>query len=103
MHTWLASVSQFLDRKHDPKTLPIPIAFSLFSAQISGFRADFHRKLLDIVQQQPNNAGIWADGMFWDSYQGPTLVNISLMVQFDKNREWGKCKTNRSFDFLKSS
>ena len=36
----------------------------LFSAQILGFSADFHRKLLDIVKQHPNNAEIWADSMF---------------------------------------
>ena len=28
------------------------------SVQISGFIADFHRKLLDIVKQHPNNAAI---------------------------------------------
>ena len=35
-----------------------------FSAQISGFSADFHKKSLDIVKQQPNNAEIWADSVF---------------------------------------
>ena len=46
------------------ETSPIFFKFSQFSAQISGFSADFHRKLLDIVKQHPNNAKIWADSMF---------------------------------------
>ena len=45
-------------------TSPIFSKFSLFSAQISRFSADFHRKLLDIVIQHPSNAEIWADSMF---------------------------------------
>ena len=40
------------------------IELSLFSAQISGFSADFHRKSLDIVKQHSNNAGILADTVF---------------------------------------
>ena len=40
------------------------IEFSLFSAQISGFSADFDRKSLDIVKQHPYNAGILADSVF---------------------------------------
>ena len=47
----------------------------------------FIEKTLDIVKQHPNNARIWADRVFQPSYQGPTLVNISLTVQFDKNWE----------------
>ena len=43
---------------------PILLKCSLFSAQISGVSADFHRKWLDIVKQHPNNAGIWADSVF---------------------------------------
>ena len=38
--------------------------FSLFSAQILGFSADFHRKWLNLVKQHSNNAGIWADSVF---------------------------------------
>ena len=41
--------------------LPILLKFSRLSAQISGFSADFHRKLLDIVKQHQNNAEMWAD------------------------------------------
>ena len=48
----------------ESKTLPILLKFLLFSAQILGFSADFHRKLLDIVKQHPNNAEIWADSVF---------------------------------------
>ena len=46
------------------ETSPILLKFSRFSAQISRFSADFHRKLLDIVKQHPNNAEIWADSVF---------------------------------------
>ena len=50
------------------ETSPTLLKFSRFSAQISGFSADFladfHRKSLDIVNQQPNNAEIWADSVF---------------------------------------
>ena len=46
------------------ETSPILLKFSLFSAQILGFSADFHRKSLDIVKQHPNNAEIWADSVF---------------------------------------
>ena len=46
------------------ETSPTLLKFSRFSAQISGFSADFHRKLLDIVKQHPNNAEIWADSVF---------------------------------------
>ena len=86
------------------KRSPILLEFSLFSAQISGFSADCHRKLLDIVKQRPNNARIWADSVFQPSYQGSTLMNISLMIWFDKNWELenGK-KKNRDFDVPKSS
>ena len=37
----------------------ILLNFSRFSAQISGFSAE-----LDIVNQHPNNAKIWADSVF---------------------------------------
>ena len=53
-----------------PRLKPFPeniadfVEFLLFSAQISAFNGDFHRKSLDIVKQQPNNAGIWADSKF---------------------------------------
>ena len=43
------------------ETSPISLKFSQYSAQISGFSADFHRKSLHIVKQHPNNAEIWAD------------------------------------------
>ena len=46
------------------ETSPILLKFSRFSAQISGFSADFHRKSLGIVKQHPNNAEIWADSVF---------------------------------------
>ena len=46
------------------ETSPTLLKFLRFSAQISGFSADFHRKSLDIVKQHPNNAEIWADSMF---------------------------------------
>ena len=46
------------------KTSPTLLKFLRFSAQISGFSADFHRKSLDIVKQHPNNAEIWADSVF---------------------------------------
>ena len=46
------------------ETSLILLKLSLFSAQILGFSADFHRKSLDIVKQHPNNAEIWADSMF---------------------------------------
>ena len=45
------------------KKLPIS-EFYEFSAQISGFGADFHRKSLNIVKQHQNNADIWADSGF---------------------------------------
>ena len=46
------------------KRSPILLESSLFSAQISGFSADFHRKSLYIVKQHPNNARIWTDSVF---------------------------------------
>ena len=46
------------------ETSPILLKFLRFSAQISGFSADFHRKSLDIIKQHPNNAAIWADSVF---------------------------------------
>ena len=46
------------------ETSPTLLKFSRFSAPISGFSADFHRKSLDIVKQHPNNAEIWADSVF---------------------------------------
>ena len=45
-------------------TLPILLKFLLFSAQVLGFNADFHRKSLDSVKRHPDNAEIWADSMF---------------------------------------
>ena len=83
--------------KHDPKTSPISVGFLQFSAQILGFSADFHRKLLDIVKQHTNNDGIWADGVCKPSYLGPTLVNVSSMVRFDKNKELRKWKNKLKF------
>ena len=56
------------------ETLPILLKFSLFSAQISGFSADFHRKSVDIVKQHPNNAAIWADSPVIKSRHWSTLV-----------------------------
>ena len=43
---------------------PILLKFLLFSAQILGFSVDFHRKSLDSVKQHPNNAEMWANGVF---------------------------------------
>ena len=74
------------------KRLPILLEFSLFSAQILGFSADFHRKSLAIVKQHPNNARIWDDFVLAKLYQGPTLVNISLTVRSDKKFGVGKWK-----------
>ena len=47
-----------------PENIADFVEFSLFSAQILGFSADFQRKSLDIVKQHPDNAGIWADSVF---------------------------------------
>ena len=57
MRTWLFLISWL-------KESQILLEFSLFSAQSSGFSADFHRKSLDIVKQHPNNAEIWTDSVF---------------------------------------
>ena len=50
------------------ETSPTLLKFSRFSAQISGFNADFladfHRKSLNIVKQHPNNAEMRADSVF---------------------------------------
>ena len=59
MRTWLAFVSQ-----PGSETSPILLKFLRFSAQISGYSADFHRKSLDITKQHPNNAAIWANSCF---------------------------------------
>ena len=64
-HAHMTSISSSVSGS---ETSPTLLKFSRFSAQISGFSADFladfHRKLLDIVNQQPNNAEIWADSVF---------------------------------------
>ena len=66
---------------------PILLEFSLFSAQILGFSADFYRKSLDIVKQHPNRAEIWAEIVFQSIYQGQTLVNVSSTVLEIENLE----------------
>ena len=63
MRTWLASFT-IPGSKIWPENIANFIEFSLFLAQISGFSTEFHSKLLDIVKQHPNNAGIRADGTF---------------------------------------
>ena len=67
------------------KTLPTLLKFSRFSGQISGFSADFHRKLLDIVKQHPNNAEIWADSVFKPSNQGQMGERKFDEYRFSKN------------------
>ena len=37
--------------------------FGVFQPRFRDFNADFHRKMLDIVKQHPNNDKIWADRM----------------------------------------
>ena len=59
MRTWLAFVSQ-----PESETSPILLKFSRFSAEISGYSADFHRKSLDVVKQHPKSAAIWANSCF---------------------------------------
>ena len=69
------------------ETSPTLLKFSRFSAQISGFSADFHRKSLDIVNQQPNNAEIWADSEFEPSNQGRMGEHKFDRYRFGKNWE----------------
>ena len=63
-----AHMSSICSSVSGSETSPTLLKFSRFSAQILGFSADFladfHRKLLDIVKQHPNNAEIWADSVF---------------------------------------
>ena len=79
-------------RVPESETSPILLKFSLFSAQISGFSADFHRKSLEVVKQHPNNAKIWANSVFQPSNQGPTLVNIKFNVTVRQKLGVGKWK-----------
>ena len=73
------------------ETSPTLLKFWRFSAQISRFSADFHRKSLDIVKQHPNNAEIWADSVFC-----PVItvewVNISSRVPVRQKLGVGKWK-----------
>ena len=48
----------------------ILLEFSVFSAQITGISANFHRKSLDIVKQHLNNAEISTDTYMWTSTAG---------------------------------
>ena len=65
-----AHMTSICSSDYGSETSPTLLKFLRFSAQISGFSADFHRKLLDIVKQHPNNAEIWADSVFLSSNQG---------------------------------
>ena len=67
IHAHMTSVCSSVSGSGPSPTL---LKFSRFSAQISGFSADFHRKSLAIVKQHPNNAKIWADSVFKPSNQG---------------------------------
>ena len=69
------------------ETSPTLLKFSRFSAQISGFSADFHRKSLDIVKQHPNNAEIWVDSVFKPSNQGRMGEHKFAGYWFGKNWE----------------
>ena len=82
------------------ETSPTLLKCSQFSAQISGFGADFHRKSLDIVKQHPNNAEIWADSVFSPSNQGQMGEHKFDGYRFGKNWELEK---NRGFGDPKSS
>ena len=87
------------------ETSPTLLKFSRFSAQISGFSADFHRKSLDIVKQHPNNAEIWADRLI--ACLSPVIkvewVNISLTgTGSAKTGSW-KMEKNWGFGDPKSS
>ena len=81
---------------------PTLLKFSRFSAQISGFSADFHRKSLDIVKQHPNNAEIWADSVFNPSNQGRMGEHKFDRYRFVKIGSW-KMEKNRGFGDPKSS
>ena len=78
---WLRALKIFMMHKHyvskphahmtsicfsvpGSETSLILLKFSLFSVQILGFSADFHRKSLDIVKQHSNSAQIWAVSVF---------------------------------------
>ena len=61
-----------------------------FSAQISGFSADFHRKWLDIVKQHPNNAEIWAD---WELQNGKE-IRVLAIQKVAKTGNIGKKKNS---------
>ena len=84
------------------ETSPILLKFSLFSAQISGFSADFHRKSLDIVNQHSNNAEIWVDSMFLPSNQGRMGECKFNGSRFAKIGSW-KMEKNQGFGDPKSS
>ena len=78
------------------------LKFLRFSAQISGFSADFHRKSLDIVKQHPNNAEIWADSVFKHSNQGQMGEHKFDGYRFIKIGSW-KMEKNWGFGDPKSS
>ena len=84
------------------ETSPTMLKFLRFSAQISGFSADFHRKWLDIVKQHTNNAEIWADSCF-----SPVItvewVNISLTGTGSAKIGSWKMEKNRGFGDPESS
>ena len=82
-HAHLTFVSQ-----PGSETLPILLKFSRFSAQISRYSADFHRKSLDIIKQHPNNATIQANSCF-----SPVIIHDIGEHKFDgygseKNGSW---------------
>ena len=68
------------------ETSPILLKFSPFSAQISGFSADFHRKSLDIVKQHSNNGLIACFSLVIKV----ELVNIGVPVRKNWELENGK-------------
>ena len=88
------------------ETSPTLLKFLRFSAQISGFSADFladfHRKSLDILKQHPNNAEIWLIACF-----SPVIkvewVNISLTGTGSAKIGSWKMEKNRGFGDPKSS
>ena len=81
------------------ETSLILLKFLRFSAQLSGFSADFHRKSPDIIKEHPNNTAVWVDSVFQPSNQVATLVNISSTGTV---RSW-KMEINRCLGDPKSS
>ena len=87
-HAHMTSICSFVSGS---ETSPTLLKLTRFSAEISGFSADFHRKSLDIVKQHPNNAEIWLIACF-----SPVVkvewVNISLKGTGSQKLGVGKWK-----------